>query len=394
MYRFNLLEGILFVNKKLLNRVDVQVSLLVTAVVLVSSLSIFALVYTLSYQEMLSMMEENVNSLADYIDAGMNKDIFQAIQVEEDMESDGYAEVHGFLNDARMISGTKYLYTAIRNDDGDLIYHIDGLDFDDEDFRNVGDLIEEDFQEPLITALEGEIVMPDDILNTEWGDVFVAYYPLHNEEGETVAVVGIEFPADSQYQSFQSIRTYTIFLIIVVCIIAGLVVHILFRRISNPHFKDIYNSDYLTRLKNRTAFELDIQNSIYQKNAQGYILVLTDLNGLKQVNDQSGHKAGDRYIQACAQALDVPGLEDSVIYRIGGDEFATIIPPYYSTQISVYMERVKEKIKEVQSTEIPHPSVAMGYATCQGNSLLHWEEAQKEADLAMYQDKQSYYQNL
>lgn len=127
--------------KKLMSRVDVQVSLLTTAVVIVACLATFALMYTMSYQEMIGMMEEDVFSLVNHVEATLDEDIFHDVQTPEDMEGTAYQQAHAFFNDARLISGTKYLYTATYNDAGEMIYHIDGLDYDDPDFRNVGDLI-------------------------------------------------------------------------------------------------------------------------------------------------------------------------------------------------------------------------------------------------------------
>lgn len=376
---------------KLMQRVDVQVSLLVAFVTLVTGLSIFAALYTITYREIIAMLENDVYSLMSYIETEVNFDAFAEIDDADDMNSAAYEEIHAFLNAARNISGTQYLYTAVRNEDGDLIYHVDGLDYDDEDFRNVGDLIEPEFQEDLTTALSGEVVMPQEILNTEWGDVFVAYHPLYNASGEVIAAVGIEFPASSQYQAFQEIRIIALLVIAFICAVTVLVVWHLFRYLSNPNFKNVYNTDFLTGLKNRTAFELDVQNNLHSNRLAGMTLMLSDLNCLKRVNDKAGHKVGDTYICGCANALAAAAQGDCVVYRIGGDEFATIIPAEGAAQIATYIERVKNEVAKIACEEIPDPSVSIGYAICKEATTADWARTQREADSAMYTDKKAFY---
>ncbi len=383
--------------KKLFQRVDFQVATLVVTIVAISTLITFYLVYSMSYTEMIGVLEKNSISIATYIDEKINSDIFTEIKVKEDMNSELYDEAYSLFNDVRSITGTKYLYTATKNANGDLIYHIDGLPTDDPDFRNVGDMIEAEFQEPLLRALENEIIIPDNILHTEWGDVYVAYYPLHGENNEVIAALGIEFLADNQADAYERIRIFLIGIITLICLASGIFAHFLFKRISNPHFKDIYNTDSLTKLKNRNAFDTDTNNSIQKHNLDGAILVLSDLNGLKQVNDKNGHKLGDFYIDACAKALLVDGIGDHVVYRIGGDEFATIISATKGDEdlhlkVDTYMNKVKSKLKDLCKDVVLNASVSMGYAICRGSGIDAWELAQREADAAMYKDKRAYYE--
>lgn len=72
-------------------------------------------------------------------------------------------------------------------------------------------------------------------------------------------------------------------------------------------------TDWLTGLGNRRALERRLTRG----------LALLDLDGLKQVNDREGHMAGDRLLVGLARALQGEGLK---AYRIGGDEFAVLLP--------------------------------------------------------------------
>ena len=85
--------------------------------------------------------------------------------------------------------------------------------------------------------------------------------------------------------------------------------------------------DPLTRLANRRVFD-DRLAELLQADQPGATVVLFDLDGLKEINDESGHDAGDRVIILAADALSVVAsrTEGCVAARIGGDEFALILP--------------------------------------------------------------------
>ncbi len=95
-------------------------------------------------------------------------------------------------------------------------------------------------------------------------------------------------------------------------------------------------TDPLTGLANRRAF-MDRLEMELQRLSRGYTgrlgVVQMDLDFLKDVNDRYGHLAGDRYIQAFAEALKQSVRETDVAGRIGGDEFALVLLEVESVQV-------------------------------------------------------------
>lgn len=80
--------------------------------------------------------------------------------------------------------------------------------------------------------------------------------------------------------------------------------------------------DGLTHVGNKAAY---LQKAKELENTtKDYALVMVDINDLKQINDQFGHKAGDVYIKGCCQII-CDTFKHSPIYRIGGDEFIIVI---------------------------------------------------------------------
>ena len=106
------------------------------------------------------------------------------------------------------------------------------------------------------------------------------YYPIH-DEGKVVGVLGIEFDASHQFEAFKQIRIITPLIAIMASLIATIIAVLSFRRISNPRFKDMANTDYLTNLHNRNAFEIDFENLSTHKHNTG--IIITDLNDLKKI---------------------------------------------------------------------------------------------------------------
>lgn len=110
------------------------------------------------------------------------------------MASPLYQQTAQSLRDVRSATGVRYLYTATVTENDTLIYLLDGLDPDSEDFRYPGDLIEPEIQQDLRTALAGKEIMPDAIKSTDWGKIFIAYSPVYQNE-TVIGVVGVEFDA-------------------------------------------------------------------------------------------------------------------------------------------------------------------------------------------------------
>jgi diguanylate cyclase (GGDEF)-like protein len=87
--------------------------------------------------------------------------------------------------------------------------------------------------------------------------------------------------------------------------------------------------DQLTRVRNRRAFDEDLSQllDIASRRHRGDLVVLlVDLDELKAINDRDGHAAGDRALVTVAAALTAGARTSDRVYRIGGDEFAMLLP--------------------------------------------------------------------
>lgn len=143
--------------------------------------------------------------------------------------------------------------------------------------------------------------------------------------------------------------------------------------------------DRLTGLLNQRCYY------VFWENTQdtNFILIICDLNCFKNINDQYGHAFGDKILIQISLALKETYLKYGRCYRIGGDEFAIIIPNL-KVDVDDLRKAFNKKLEEKRK-EIPQlPNVAMGYAIYNGDSYA----TQKEADDNMYKDKNSVSKNL
>lgn len=98
--------------------------------------------------------------------------------------------------------------------------------------------------------------------------------------------------------------------------------------------------DQLTALFNRRFFDEELKRIDTERNLPLSIVML-DVNGLKLTNDAFGHQMGDRLLKKVANILKLEFRADDIVARIGGDEFAILLPKTSRDELMPILERVK-----------------------------------------------------
>ena len=150
---------------------------------------------------------------------------------------------------------------------------------------------------------------------------------------------------------------------------------------------DLANKDVLTGVKNKRAYvqvETEIDEKIKARCQPPFAMVVCDLNGLKQVNDTLGHKAGDDFISGtCGIICDV--FCHSPVFRIGGDEFAVILQDrdyVHREELCQHLASVLDSHKHMDMRPL-----AFGISEFDPVQDMRVQDVFERADQLMYEDK-------
>ena len=142
------------------------------------------------------------------------------------------------------------------------------------------------------------------------------------------------------------------------------------------------NTDSDTNVYNKNKYQEMID--FYYPTIERVAVAFWDLNDLKKINDRQGHAMGDRAVEKLSALLTAESTDTCRIYRIGGDEFITVIDNPMPEQMSHFVADILKQVELANENEPYHFSVAAGYATGPGKDIL---TLVKEADAAMYINK-------
>jgi diguanylate cyclase (GGDEF)-like protein len=151
-------------------------------------------------------------------------------------------------------------------------------------------------------------------------------------------------------------------------------------------------TDPLTGLLNRRAFDqnLDFSFHAWVRHGRGFVLVLGDLDHFKLINDRFGHPAGDEVLKETAARLKASLRRSDLAFRIGGEEFAMLLPETSLGAGAEVAEKLRRTIEEEPVTlstgPVVYPSMSFGVAVAAGQDP---SDAFGEADRALYRAKVS-----
>lgn len=154
------------------------------------------------------------------------------------------------------------------------------------------------------------------------------------------------------------------------------------KRAMERRLRKLSFTDKLTGLGNRNNY-IQTLEQLEKIPPSNLGIVFIDLNGLKTVNDQLGHDAGDRYIKNLADVFRKHFREED-IYRIGGDEFVFLTQ---RIQEPIFREKIGTLKKEAH--KLYPDSISVGSVWREKN--IRAASMIKKADFLMYEDKKEYY---
>jgi len=103
--------------------------------------------------------------------------------------------------------------------------------------------------------------------------------------------------------------------------------------------------DKLTGLTNRAAFEVMLEDATARATEQPFCALFIDLDRFKQVNDTSGHAAGDALLRGIAAVLTAALRSGDTVARLGGDEFAVLLPACPAPAAQAIAEKLRSVVE-------------------------------------------------
>lgn len=157
----------------------------------------------------------------------------------------------------------------------------------------------------------------------------------------------------------------------------------------NDQLEDLVAHDPLTGIYNRRYFDTAIEKNIisYTKTGKPFQLIFFDIDHFKLINDNYGHPCGDYVLKELTRVITSEVRSEDVFTRIGGEEFALLMPETTVENGEILAQRMRKAIEEItlryNDTLIP-VTISIGVASYHGGSIA---ELINKADSALYKAK-------
>ncbi|MBK8011627.1 MAG: GGDEF domain-containing protein [Deltaproteobacteria bacterium] len=177
------------------------------------------------------------------------------------------------------------------------------------------------------------------------------------------------------------VYTYVLLLALAVFVVIG---YLLGRRFDRVHALSV--TDPLTGLFNRRHFGKRLSEEILRGRRHGYstCVLSLDVDRLKAINDGLGHKAGDNAIQVVGHVLSTNVRAIDVGARIGGDEFAVLLPETSRAQAEALAQRILTELAHYSDRLAEKLAISIGISEVGATSNMDADDVMASADEALY----------
>lgn len=219
------------------------------------------------------------------------------------------------------------------------------------------------------------IVMPQQeiVKSPRYGDTFECTYRLKKADGAWAWILGRGFVTHRD-ENGRATR------------LVGLHTDVTNLQSDREKLEDLVKNDALTGLRSRTYCDMEMERMEYNK-LRPISIISCDISGLKLINDYLGHAEGDRLLRKAATLLRQPLRATDTVARMGGDEFAVLLPSCTPDKAREILEKIEQHFEKINTeTEEMPVFVSLGVA-CTESTDVSLAKAFIEADRNMLRDK-------
>jgi diguanylate cyclase (GGDEF)-like protein/PAS domain S-box-containing protein len=186
-------------------------------------------------------------------------------------------------------------------------------------------------------------------------------YPLSRRDGESRQIVWVHTPLREEHSDGTAVLS------------VGL--DVTDRVEAESRMRWLANHDGLTGLVNRHRFVEDLKRTYDQATRGGMVaaLLLFDLDHFKEINDTSGHAAGDALLRTVAEELRARSRKSDIVSRLGGDEFAMLMPNTDAYGAAAVARQINERLAQmpfVFASGVIAPVPASGSRFCPSTATI------------------------
>ena len=206
--------------------------------------------------------------------------------------------------------------------------------------------------------------------------------PMYDRDGGVIGLIWADDPRDRLLPSTELLQALRVF--------ANQATAALDSAARFDDMRFLAEHDPLTRLYNRRAFNhrLRVEVARARRYAKPFALVVLDMDGFKRINDVHGHMAGDAALTRVAELLAHELRMPDAAFRIGGDEFALVLPEVDAGSAAAAVRRIAAHVERACAAEGHAVTASFGVAMF-GAGTHDAEALLRTADAAMYEAKRS-----